>query len=292
MASASFVSARSRSALLLTLLSCLAAATATATATTRILPLGDSLTAGCGSLAGPANNWTSVWLSGSPPYSQLSGGFRAPLWSSLTAAGFSVEMVGSQRNGPSYLPAAAQAHEGWPGISIRGMTKKAPWVGLGADIVLLMLGTNDLYENRTLAQLTGDMGALLASLRTALPRATLIVQTLMRISVAGRPELEPAVAAYNAALVGVTAAAGAGVLLLDTGGASGLCNADTSPLRRLCTECNEAWGGKPAPCVADPAAYARVHPTAAGYGVLAGIQAAFISALLEGGAGGAAPREA
>lgn len=251
----------------------------------KVLPLGDSLTAGCGTLASPQNNWTSVWLSephGSPtPYSTLSGGFRAPLYSALTSMGFDITMVGSQGpHGPADLPTAAKYHEGHPGITIRALHALLPtWSAFEPDIVLLMLGANDINQDRSLANMTADLAALLKDTRAALPHATVIVQTLMRMVVAARPDFMDAVAAFNAALPAVTAAGNA--LLLDSGTLSGLCTPEVSPLQRLCTECNEPSGGKPAACVVNASNYARVHPTLAGYSLLAGYQAAFIGAILE-----------
>ena len=253
----------------------------------KIMPLGDSLTAGCGSLAGPGNNWTSVWLSGSPPYAALSGGFRAPLFSALAAQGVAVEMVGSQGpHGPAALPLAAKFHEGHPGITIRALHELLPaWAAFAPDVVLLMIGANDINQNRSLRNMTDDLAALLRDARAALPRATVVVQTLMHMVVAARPDFAGAVDAYNAALPAVAAAAG--VLLLDSGRLSGLCTAEAAPLRRLCTECNEAAGGRPAPCVVNASDYSRVHPTLAGYSILAGLQAAFLGALPALGGGGA-----
>jgi len=258
-----------------------AAACRAAGAGVRLLPLGDSLTAGCGTLAGPLNNWTSVWLSGSPPYAALSGGFRAPLFTALRAQGVDVTMVGSQGpHGPAELPAAAKFHEGHPGITIRALHALLPtWAAFSPDVVLLMIGANDINRNRGLANMTADLAALLADTRAALPRAAVVVQTLMTMVVAAHPDFVDTVAAFNAALPAVAAAAGA--LLLDSGRLSGLCTAEASPLQRLCSECNEASGGAPAPCVANTSNWARVHPTLAGYSLLAGYQAAFIGALLE-----------
>lgn len=100
----------------------------------------------------------------------------------------------------------------------------------------------------------------------------------MQMVVAARPDFGAAVAAYNATLPAVAAAAGA--LLLDSGRLGGLGTVDGSPLRRLCTECNEALEGRPA-AVVNTSNYDRMHPTLAGYSLLAGYQAAFIGALLE-----------
>lgn len=263
----------------------LAAALLLADATVKILPLGDSLTAGCGTLAGPSNNWTSVWQStprgSTTPYMTLSGGFRAPLYTALTAQGFDVALVGSQGpHGPANLPAAAKFHEGHPGITIRDLHALLPtWATTSPDVVLLMIGANDINRDRGVANMTADLAAMLRDTRAALPRAAVVVQTLMTMVVAAHPDFVETVAAFNAALPAVVGAAGA--LLLDSGRLSGLCTAESSPLQRLCSECNEASGGLPAPCVANASNYARVHPTLAGYSLLAGYQAAFIGSLLE-----------
>jgi len=143
-----------------------------------------------------------------------------------------------------------------------------------------MLGANDINQDRSLANMTADLTALLRDIHTELPHTTVVVQTLMHMVVAARPDFMDAVAAFNAALPAITAASGA--LLLDSGRLSGLCTGESSPLQRLCTECNEPSDGKPAPCVVNVSNYARVHPTLAGYSLLGGYQAAFIGALLEG----------
>lgn len=85
-----------------------------------ILPLGDSITKGCGSDAGPSNNWTAVC-------GPDSGGYRAPLWASLTAAGFNVTFVGTQSSGPAWLPATGQHHEGHPGWRSESGGEEANW---------------------------------------------------------------------------------------------------------------------------------------------------------------------
>ena len=79
-------------------------------------------------------------------------------------------------------------------------------------------------------------------------------------------------AAYNSALQ-ATFAALPNVAVVDLNRATGLCNANDSPMRRLCAECN---GG--AACVTNATFYDRVHPTAAGYSVMAGAIAAALTA--------------
>ena len=58
----------------------------------RILPLGDSITLGCGYDAGPANGWSAVC-------SGTSGSYRAALWAALNASGADTVFVGTSPEG-------------------------------------------------------------------------------------------------------------------------------------------------------------------------------------------------
>ena len=90
-----------RAALLLAL-----SLSAEALATLRILPLGDSITFGCGSDAAPPDWYACCTAS--------SGGYRAPLWAALNASvqNVSVQFVGTESNGPEWVPISQRAHEG------------------------------------------------------------------------------------------------------------------------------------------------------------------------------------
>ena len=71
-----------------------------------LLPLGDSITHGCGSdTVFPAKADCGV----------DDGGYRTHLYALLVAAGHTVTMVGSAVNGPASAPAAALSNEGHPG---------------------------------------------------------------------------------------------------------------------------------------------------------------------------------
>ena len=81
----------------------------------RILPLGDSITYGCGSSDALPPKWpVSCGAS--------AGGYRAPLYHMLRDTGFvtasgnaSFTMVGTQYNGPADIPTYQTANEGHPG---------------------------------------------------------------------------------------------------------------------------------------------------------------------------------
>lgn len=234
-----------------------------------ILPLGDSITKGCGSDAGPSNNWTAVC-------GPDSGGYRAPLWASLTAAGFNVTFVGTQSSGPAWLPATGQHHEGHPGWRIDQILQILPtWAALKPDVILLLLGTNDIGQGHPLAEVASNLTTLLNATVAALPAARIVVGTVLNMVNSANPQWEATVTALNGQIPALAARFGATVA--DLAAVSGLCNADTSPLRRLCAECNgPASGCEP------PGSFDRIHPTAAGYDLLAGAWAGVLGPLLQG----------
>jgi acyl-CoA thioesterase-1 len=92
----------------------------------RVMPLGASSTVG----------------KGSPD----TAGYRGPLQSLLARDGVTVDMVGSQRDGPASVPDGE--HEGYGGITLEAMKPRvAEWVRQAApDVVLLHAGTNDLLK--------------------------------------------------------------------------------------------------------------------------------------------------
>lgn len=92
----------------------------------RIMPLGASSTVGTGSPA--------------------TAGYRGPLQELLAEDGLTVDMVGSQQDGPSSVP--DRDHEGRGGWTLAQMIPYAAgWVAQAhPDVVLLHAGTNDLIQ--------------------------------------------------------------------------------------------------------------------------------------------------
>src|SRR5690349_17858040 len=95
----------------------------------RVMPLGDSITEG----------------------TQVPGGYRIGLWQRLAAAGYRVDFVGTQSNGPAAL--GDHDHEGHPGWRIDQIDANiSGWLATtGARTVLLHIGTNDVLQNYNLA---------------------------------------------------------------------------------------------------------------------------------------------
>jgi lysophospholipase L1-like esterase len=92
------------------------------TATLKILPLGDSITMGA----------------------NYPGAYRIELERLLEGRGLQTSFVGSQSNGPESLK--NKANEGHSGWKINQIAESAPgWIATyRPDIVLLMIGTNDI----------------------------------------------------------------------------------------------------------------------------------------------------
>lgn len=116
-------------------------ATQTVVVDEKIMPLGDSITAGV--------------IGGTVLPSDLLLGFRKPLYDLLKGAGFTFDLVGSLSDGASALPDFDLDHEGHGGLSAAqiafGPTSGYPTDGTRAwlyaspaDIVLLHAGTNNL----------------------------------------------------------------------------------------------------------------------------------------------------
>ena len=164
-----------------------------------ILPLGDSITYGCG------DNCTSQCSATLPcvdclinrsytPCARCSSGYRLPLFQKLAAAGsrLAPTFVGPLSEGPTDAPTAALAHGGWPGIRISGKASPNHTAGLvqvvdewgkfaaKADAVLLHIGTNDVLQNAyasaevAAGDMASQLAALLAVIRSVAPHHTRI----------------------------------------------------------------------------------------------------------------------
>ena len=160
----------------------------------RIMPLGDSITLGT-----------------------TAGGYRAPLYASLTNLGYSVDYVGTQTgNGAASLPDSD--HEGHSGWRISQLS--ATIVGFlnsvaSPNVVLLHIGTNDANDG-DFANAINRLDALITLIATNRPYAHIIVTSLL-------PRTEPAINAsitnqfnpFVPGLVAAQAALGRRVTYLD-----------------------------------------------------------------------------
>ncbi|GMA16178.1 RICIN domain-containing protein [Deinococcus metallilatus] len=163
----------------------------------RIMPLGDSITDGY----------------------NIPGGYRTGLFQKLSAAGLPFDFVGSLLNGPAALP--DRDHEGHSGWRIDEIAAQVnTWLDQQQPATtLLMIGTNDIIQNRDPANAPKRLGALLDQMSARRPNMLILVATLPPLAEAGQNRW---VGQYNAALPEVVrsrAAQGQKVTLVDVNAA-------------------------------------------------------------------------
>jgi len=213
-----------------------------------VLPLGDSITEGY--LPSGAN-----------------GGYRVELFRQAGLAGKNVTFVGTQMNGPTTVDNRTfpRRHEGRGGYTIAGGGQGA-LAGTVTDtaistyhpnIVLLMIGTNDINGNINVATAPTRLGQLIDEIITDAPTALVVVASIIPVA---DNNTNARVQTYNAAipaLVNTRAAAGKHVVFLDNYAAF-----ITDPNYRTSLMVD------------------TLHPNAAGYAVLGRAFHGAISALL------------
>lgn len=168
-----------------------------------IMPLGDSITVG---------------YTGTTP-EEAPGGFRNNLFAGLKAAGIRVEFDGTLEQNPSPLLVAAKQtrNEGASGFLIKGIplasypggfypglyeNLDAWFKEFHPDIVLLMIGTNDINMNNDLPNAPARLAALLDKIVSDDPKGRIVLSMLIYTL---DPSLNAQVDAFNAALPAIAA---------------------------------------------------------------------------------------
>jgi Ca2+-binding RTX toxin-like protein len=148
-------------------------------ATPKILPLGDSITAG--------QHTTNP----------VPGAYRIELYKDYTTDGFGLDFIGSKKNGPSTN--FDQDHEGNPGFTIDALKAVIDAPGYfntyQPDAVLLLIGTNDTGSdfnggqgvtssniNQGVDRMISDLSALIDDITSKAPNATVIVSSIPPLS--------------------------------------------------------------------------------------------------------------
>lgn len=155
-----------------------------------ILPLGDSITEGFGSSG---------------------GGYRVELFRQAVSDGKNITFVGSLTNGPATVANQnfPNHHEGHGGYTIDNSTgsngiggtiTNAALSNYKPNIVLLMIGTNDINGNKDIANAPTRLGKLINDIATGAPSALVVVASIIPIANTGTNQK---VQTYNAAVVGV-----------------------------------------------------------------------------------------
>ncbi len=129
----------------------------------RIMPLGDSLTS---SLEGHAS-------------------YRYWLWKFLTKGGFNVDFVGTISS--DFFKPFDQDMEGHPGFTTADIANNiTDWASqTDPDIVLLLIGANDIQENLPLGTAVANVSTIVANLRSVNPNVVVLLG------------LEPPLAGFN-----------------------------------------------------------------------------------------------
>lgn len=123
----------------------------------RIMPLGDSITAGS------------------------DGGYRTVLFNTLNEAGFSIDFVGStslQKDRPFLADPNHEGHGGWRINTIeRNITQ---WMAdHDPDVIMLHIGTNDISSGQFAGGVAVELSGLLGTIYAAKPDVTVYVASII-----------------------------------------------------------------------------------------------------------------
>ncbi|HZL20469.1 MAG TPA: SGNH/GDSL hydrolase family protein [Polyangia bacterium] len=157
------------------------------------MPLGDSITWGYGSSTG--------------------GGYRVGIFSQAVAANKSITFVGSQTTGPTTVSGKPfpKGNEGHSGYSIDDSSQTSGIAGALTDgaistyrpnVILLMIGTNDMHYSIDLPNAPTRLGNLLDEITADAPNALVVVATIIPANGAQNTPTQT----YNAAIPAVVQA--------------------------------------------------------------------------------------
>jgi hypothetical protein len=171
-----------------------------------VLPFGDSITDGI-------------------PFE--AGGYRVEIFHQAVSGAQRITFVGTLANGPANVdgrpfPRSHEGHSGFtidnaPAVGRQGISPLADGViaMFHPNIVLLMIGTNDIDQNFDVANAPTRLGALIDRITNDAPDALLVVA---RLTPTGTDSENVKVQAYNAAIPGLVAprvAAGKHIAVVD-----------------------------------------------------------------------------
>jgi len=126
----------------------------------KVMPFGDSITYGV--------------ISSGTVKNEESGGYRIMLWNSLASQDLAIDYVGSIQSGP--LDFVDRDNEGLRAkdMAYLNSVDEGFLATYNPDVVLLMTGTND-SDGNTASQMIASLRALIISIATADPHATIFV---------------------------------------------------------------------------------------------------------------------
>lgn len=148
-----------------------------AAAPVKVLPLGDSITFGCGD----GCNGLGCGDQCAVLRPSCQSGWRAGLWRRLSPSGNSSDawvFVGTQENGPEDINRHHEGYPGWRIEDVQGISDK--WLPTQPDVILLHLGTNNLgLGMQSAATALGHMTELLDTIFDGLPQVRLFLSTII-----------------------------------------------------------------------------------------------------------------
>ena len=168
----------------------------------KVMPLGDSITLG---------------------KKDFVGGYRKVLYEWLIKNGYALTYVGKEniRNNPRYPATCSDGsipyHEGYGGIRTDmilsgGEVEKETAPPLATtlenfkpDVVLLMIGTNDILQKWKLDSLEDRLGQIIDTIYAANPKTSVLVASIAPLDGWAYAEKEKRILAYNAAIPGIVA---------------------------------------------------------------------------------------
>ena len=158
---------------------------ASAATPTRVMLLGDSITGS-------------------------NGCWRALLWQHLRSSGYAdVDFVGTLRNTycSGSFDADNEGHGGFTATGIADNNQLPGWLSAGRpDVVVMMLGTNDVWGNRGTPAILTAYTKLLGQMRATNPNVKVLVAQILPMAPAGCGNCRSGVLSLNAAVPGWAAA--------------------------------------------------------------------------------------
>ncbi len=128
----------------------------------RLMPLGDSITDG----------------------DAIHGSYRGKLWELLKDAGYEIDFVGSESGGRVFSLKDLRSdrdHEGhWGWRTDEVIAKLDRWLRLNPpDVVLIHLGSNDIFQGEKPDQIIGELSKVVAMIRQQKPQAIILIAKII-----------------------------------------------------------------------------------------------------------------
>ena len=123
------------------------------------------------------NSYTSGYISDTSPNNE-DGGYRRYLWEKLQANGIlNADLVGSVMSGIPGMDRDDEGHGGWR-VDEVDASAAGSLAAAQPDIVLLLVGTNDINEGYTPAVSLNRLGTLLDHIHSLRPSAKIVLSNL------------------------------------------------------------------------------------------------------------------